>query len=573
MDRHNYRVLGTIAKNGTSVLYKAVQISLDRKVAVKKLNPNLTSSPEVARGLDPDLKAAAGLKHDNIVKIIDSGKVKGTYFIITEYVDGLSLRELMLRKGSVDETISLLIAHRVCKGLEYAHRNGIIHRNIKPSNIMVTRDGNIKITDFGLAEFRKAGIDRTRSKTKLEISRISPEPAINEKPDHRNDILSLGTVCYEMLTGEKPFSGNNYTSASENIPASKPLKPSKKSSDISRGTDSIVMKALSCDPGNRFKSAGEMAEKIESLLSDKTVLSSKVILKEYAFKERGAAVRENTESGPKKKKRNKALPLTLAAAIAGLVLIGFNPGIATKINTTVKRAVSKNPTLPGGEKISGASNIDAGTQIKIFDAIKDNKKAKTDSTDSTKPETLSTSVETKAVKTDPSANTDAVKIERKKTPEKIAETKEAPPAAPVIPTGYIDIHTRPEAAIFIDGKQEIFGSQLGPKSISARRHTILIRRADYEDYYETITVKEDELSKRRITLKRLKGKIEFSTQEGVKIFIAGKYMGTTPLSSPLAVESGEHKVKLVKKGYMNWENMVQVQTGKTLRLKISLILR
>ncbi|MDZ7859436.1 MAG: serine/threonine-protein kinase [Candidatus Krumholzibacteriota bacterium] len=570
MDQHNYRILNTIAKGGTSVLYKAVQTSLDRKVAVKKLHPELTSSPEVARRVDLCVKAAASLEHENIVRIIDSGTVKETYFIITEYIDGLSLRDLMRRNGRIDEKISLLITHRVCRGLDFAHRRGIIHRDIKPSNIMIKRDGSIKITDFGLAEFRNVRIDRASSETKLETSCLSLEPPIDEKPDNRNDIFSLGAVCYEMLTGKTPFPGNNYTSAAENIPASTPPIPSKNSSDISRNTDSIVMKAISRNPDNRFKSAGEMAEKIESLLSNKTILSSEAILKEYAFKERGAAVHESTKYKSKKK---KALPLTIAAVIAGFVLIGFYPGIATKINTTVKRAIFQNPAPPSKEKLSGASNIAAGTQIKIFDAIRDNNKAKTDNTNSTKEEPLSTAVEKTAVNSDSPGNTNAVKMERNKTPEKITETNEAPPAAPANPTGFIDIHTRPEAAIFIDGKQEIFGSQLGPKSISAERHTILIRRADYRDYSEVITVKADELSKRRITLRKLTGKIEFSTQAGVKIFIAGKYTGTTPLSSPLVVESGEHRVKLVKKGYMRWENEVEVQAEETLRLKITLIPR
>ena len=210
MNRHNYQILNTIATGSTAVLYKAIQTSLDRKVVIKKLHAHLTSNSEFTKRFELEAKAAASLDHENIVRIIDSGNVDGNYFIIMEYIDGLSLQEFIERNDRIDEDIALLITHEICMGLDHAHQRGIIHRDIKPANIMITRDGIVKITDFGLAKLKDIQISQTTTNTLLGTPLyMSPEQAIGERIDGRSDIFSLGTICYEMLTGKQPFFGNH----------------------------------------------------------------------------------------------------------------------------------------------------------------------------------------------------------------------------------------------------------------------------------------------------------------------------------------------------------------------------
>jgi serine/threonine-protein kinase len=574
MNRHNYQILNTIATGSTAVLYKAIQTSLDRKVVIKKLHAHLTSNSEFTKRFELEAKAAASLDHENIVRIIDSGNVDGNYFIIMEYIDGLSLQEFIERNDRIDEDIALLITHEICMGLDHAHQRGIIHRDIKPANIMITRDGIVKITDFGLAKLKDIQISQTTTNTLLGTPLyMSPEQAIGERIDGRSDIFSLGTICYEMLTGKQPFFGNNYAAVIENI-ISSTVNPPSKAADVSRTADSIVMKALSRQPGKRFRSAGEMANNIEASLGHDTILSSRRIVKNFAFGENKVTASETIKASTKNKKKKKMLPLTIAAIIImGLTAIGLNPEIATKISSTAKRVISQNPTLPSGNQLAAGNNGIIGTQIKIFDAKPDTTATKMEKTDGVRTETFAKPTDTTKVHSDAPDSSTADRNEQNTAPEPIIEAKEVKAPVQKISTGYIDIHIKPEAAIFIDGKQRLFGSQLGPMSISAKRHTILIRRADYQDYSEIITIKKDELSKRRITLKKAMGKINFSTQEGVKILIAGNLMGITPLNSPIVIESGQHTIKLIKKGYLPWENKVEVQSNKTLLLKVSLIPR
>lgn len=574
MNRHNYQILNTIATGSTAVLYKAIQTSLDRKVVIKKLHAHLTSNSEFTKRFELEAKAAASLDHENIVRIIDSGNVDGNYFIIMEYIDGLSLQEFIERNDRIDEDIALLITHEICMGLDHAHQRGIIHRDIKPANIMITRDGIVKITDFGLAKLKDIQISQTTTNTLLGTPLyMSPEQAIGERIDGRSDIFSLGTICYEMLTGKQPFFGNNYAAVIENI-ISSTVNPPSKAADVSRTADSIVMKALSRQPGKRFRSAGEMANNIEASLGHDTILSSRRIVKNFAFGENKVTASETIKASTKNKKKKKMLPLTIAAIIImGLTAIGLNPEIATKISSTAKRVISQNPTLPSGNQLAAGNNGIIGTQIKIFDAKPDTTATKMEKTDGVRTEAFAKPTDTTKVHSDAPDSSTADRNEQNTAPEPIIEAKEVKAPVQKISTGYIDIHIKPEAAIFIDGKQRLFGSQLGPMSISAKRHTILIRRADYQDYSEIITIKKDELSKRRITLKKAMGKINFSTQEGVKILIAGNLMGITPLNSPIVIESGQHTIKLIKKGYLPWENKVEVQSNKTLLLKVSLIPR
>jgi hypothetical protein len=372
-----------------------------------------------------------------------------------------------------------------------------------------------------------------------------------------------------MLTGKQPFFGNNYAAIIENL-ISFTVKPPSKSVDVSNTTDQIVMKALNRQPDKRFRTAGEMAKNIESVLENDTILSSRKILKDFAFGENKSAISGTIKSRAKKKKKKKLLPLTIAAIFAGLAVIGLNPKIATNINSMVKRTIFQNPILPSGKPLAAGSNGAVGTQIKIFDVIPDTTTAKSEKPDSATIKTHVITPETTKVYSNSPDTASTNRNKQNTATERITVTKEVNAPAQKSFEGYIDIHIKPEAAVFIDGKQQLFGSQLGPMSISAKTHRILIRRANYQDYSETITIKRNELSKRRIILRKAMGKIDFSTQGGVKIFISGNLVGTTPLSYPLVLESGQHTIRLVKKGYLPWENNVEIQANKTLSLKVSL---
>ncbi|MCH7549833.1 MAG: serine/threonine protein kinase, partial [Candidatus Krumholzibacteriota bacterium] len=217
-DSKNIKIIQTIASGGTAVMYKAVQTSLDRIVAVKRLHKHLTDDENFTRRFILEAKAAASLDHPNIVRVIDFGKEEHGYQMVMEFVEGETLKDVLDRWRPIRHDLALAIVHQILLGLEHAHEKGIVHRDIKPGNVMMTKLGEVKIADFGLAKLTQASHSHTADNSILGTPLyMSPEQAFGESVDQRSDLFSLGTVLYELLTGVQPFASDNYMGVIQNI--------------------------------------------------------------------------------------------------------------------------------------------------------------------------------------------------------------------------------------------------------------------------------------------------------------------------------------------------------------------
>jgi serine/threonine protein kinase len=201
-----------IGRGGMADVFRGVQRSLDRQVVVKILHPHLTSDAEMVARFEREAQAAAKLRHENIVQIIDSGRFEDVPYIAMEFVAGLDLRHWCAAHGTPPLEIALLVLRDVCLGLELAHAHGIVHRDIKPANLMLTPDGVVKIMDFGLAH-TETDITRTVAGAVLGTpAYMSPEQAAGVKVGPRTDVFSLGVIAYELLGGRRGSSGCGRTS-------------------------------------------------------------------------------------------------------------------------------------------------------------------------------------------------------------------------------------------------------------------------------------------------------------------------------------------------------------------------
>ncbi|MFH1755137.1 MAG: serine/threonine-protein kinase, partial [Candidatus Latescibacterota bacterium] len=261
------QIIDTIASGGTAVLYKAVQTSLDRAVAVKKLHPHLTNDPNFTRRFVLEAKAAASLDHENIVHVIDFGVEDESYQIVMEYVEGESLKQVIERWNPMPVDFALAVAYQVLLGLQHAHTKGIIHRDIKPGNILLTRYGKIKITDFGLAKLTQSQTQETAADSILGTPLyMSPEQAFGESVDCRSDLFSLGTMLYEMLTGKQPFADENYMGVIQNIINKSVPSPKRFNCELPPAVESILSRALSKNRDARFQNATDFRLAIENYL-------------------------------------------------------------------------------------------------------------------------------------------------------------------------------------------------------------------------------------------------------------------------------------------------------------------
>lgn len=258
----NYRILELIGSGGMANIYKAIQLSLDRPVALKIMHQHLSLNEGFVARFEKEAKQAAHLHHENIVSIIDYGRENGEYYIAMEYVDGRNLKELLASQKRLPLEISLLICQQVAEGLKYAHNQNLVHRDIKPANIILSNDGRVMITDFGIA---KGDDDLSITATGQMIGSpayMSPEQAAGRLMDHRSDIFSLGIILYEIIAGEKPFKGDTYQAMVASIISRTPEQLRKTRVDVNDEIQELVERAITKDVESRFQSAEDFSDAV-----------------------------------------------------------------------------------------------------------------------------------------------------------------------------------------------------------------------------------------------------------------------------------------------------------------------
>ena len=253
-----YRIVEEIGRGGMAVVYRAYQASLERHVAIKVLPPQFAFDSTFINRFLQEARAAAGLKHHNVVRIYDVGEEGGIYYIVMEEVHGEPLNVYQQKLGALSSEQILKIIAQIASALDFAHAKGIVHRDIKPSNIIVGPDGHAVLTDFGIAK-AASGTGLTRTGMIVGTPEyMSPEQALGKGVDHRTDIYSLGVICYELLSGRTPFKGETlavmHAHAYETPPSLQTLNP-----QVNQEVERVIEQVLAKNPDDRFPSAGEFA--------------------------------------------------------------------------------------------------------------------------------------------------------------------------------------------------------------------------------------------------------------------------------------------------------------------------
>ena len=253
-----YEIKEIIGVGGMAVVYKAYDNQENRTVAVKILKEEFISNEEFVRRFKNESKAIAMLSHPNIVKVYDVSFGDLIQYIVMEYIDGITLKEFIEREGSLRWKDAVHFTIQILKGLQHAHDKGIVHRDVKPQNIMVLPDGTIKVTDFGIARFSRSEQRTITDKAIGSVHYISPEQARGERTDEKADIYSVGVMLYEMLTGQLPFQAESAVSVAIMQLQRDPQLPTEINGSIPLGLEQITMHAMQKNPERRYQSAAEM---------------------------------------------------------------------------------------------------------------------------------------------------------------------------------------------------------------------------------------------------------------------------------------------------------------------------
>ena len=289
-----YQVVRKLGAGGMANVYLAEDQELGRRVAIKILNDRHANDEQFVERFRREAKNAAALSHPNIVSIYDRGEAEGTYYIAMEYLDGRSLKELIISRGPAPLNVAIEYARQILSALRFAHRHGIVHRDIKPHNVLVDAEGRVKVTDFGIA--RAGASQMTEAGSIVGTAQyLSPEQARGIGVDQRSDLYSLGIVLYELLTGTLPFNGDTPVEIAMKHLSQMPELPSATRPELPRELDLVVTRALAKDPEERYQSAEEMDADLERLA-------------------RGSAVSAETEESATQIMRAPTGPMSATAA-------------------------------------------------------------------------------------------------------------------------------------------------------------------------------------------------------------------------------------------------------------------
>src|SRR5918997_1805005 len=261
-----YRITRRLGSGGMADVYEAEDTQLGRRVALKLLYSRFAEDAEFVERFRREASSAAGLNHPNVVQVFDRGQWDGTYYIAMELLEGRNLKQIVREHGALEPGLAVDIVLQILKAARFAHRRGVVHRDIKPHNVIVDDEGRAKVTDFGIA--RPGASDMTETGSIMGTAQyLSPEQAQGQPVDARSDLYSIGIVLYELLTGRVPFDAESAVTVALKQVSEAPVPPSQIVDSVPPALEAVVLRAMEKDPGRRFVDADEMIAALESALA------------------------------------------------------------------------------------------------------------------------------------------------------------------------------------------------------------------------------------------------------------------------------------------------------------------
>ena len=274
---NRYEIEEKIGEGGMSIVYKARCNKLNRYVAVKVLKKEMSDNEDIVNKFKREATAIAALSDNNIVNILDVGSQDDINYIVMEYVKGKTLKELIKQFGKLNYETAITIAIQIAKALECAHKNNIIHRDVKPQNILVTEEGLIKVTDFGIAKSTSSATLTNTTTIMGSAHYFSPEQAKGTLVDNRTDLYSLGVVLYEMVTGKVPFEADSPVTIALKHIQEEVVPPKQINSKIPESLNKLIIKAMEKDPGMRYQNARDIINDLQKIKEDPNAVIDNVV--------------------------------------------------------------------------------------------------------------------------------------------------------------------------------------------------------------------------------------------------------------------------------------------------------
>ena len=558
-----YEITGELGRGAMGVVYKALDPTIGRTVALKtmRLDVHGLDAQEMVRRFQNEARAAGVLNHPNIVTIYDAGEQDGIFYIAMEFIEGTTLHELLVEKRVLATDEVLQLTRQICRGLDYAHSNSIVHRDIKPANIMITGNGTVKIMDFGIA---KSGGQVTNTGQVLGTPNyMSPEQVKGRQLDGRSDLFSLGVILYEMMTGEKPFVGQNVTTIIYKIVNENPITPRDLDVTVHPGLSAIVTKALAKAPDDRYQTGADLVRDLENYKLAGPVRS-------------GSTVAINPVSASPEK--TVVLPVrvvsgsTVGAAAAAPALA--KAPFPMRRPTTAIIASKSSMLLATIVTIVVLGSAMGGyayhrTKVKMHQLAEDAKAKEAQQLAAREPIAIPIPAPTpgkEVIASDTTVKFFPTKKSRSAQKQPAPQKATSSPNKVFIQQSELKLLSQPESAkVEIDGWSEPnWVTPFTASHLAAGMHTLVFSRPGYLQQtksVESVAGKSIDISAElALSVSTI---VVTSNPQGASIWVDGKDSGlTTP--TQLTVEKGFHKVTVRKAGFKEMSTEETVAEGQTL---------
>jgi serine/threonine protein kinase len=577
-----YQIVGELGRGSMGIVYQGYDPIIGRTVAIKTMITEGQSPQEFheykAR-FQREAQAAGILTHPNIITVYDFGEDNGILYLAMEFLEGKSLEKLAEEQNVLPVETILPIYDQVCSALDFAHQNGIVHRDVKPANIMILRNGIVKMTDFGIAKMMSMGMTQA-GQILGTPNYMSPEQVKGRQVDGRSDIFSLGVILYELVTGEKPFGGQNITTVIYKIINENPIPPRELDGTIHSGLNYVIAKALAKNPDERYQSCRELAEDLRNYktLGSAATPQGTVVLKVapiIAPPPPRAIPPAPPEAPPPAPALRQPLPEPNPQGPPQSVA---ETPIASSLNIQViPPAHPRSQEIPQITWVLGALLVVAVLVMTGYFVVVHRQNqtlrqspnpvvASTPGSQQTPPPAVPVTVPAAAPTTEATTPTQQPpEVKAPETPAKPAVTprQELSHAhAPVSKAGLLLVSSNITGAkITIDGRSD--ASWVTPYTIldlPAGTHNVLISKAGYEDFQQSVTIEGGQTSSVMGNLSTPIGEIDITTTpSGVEVLIDGKSYGPSPVRTTVA--AGEHTYTVKRPGVEPYESRFNMLSG------------
>jgi serine/threonine protein kinase len=567
----NYQVTTVLSAGGMATIYLGRHTELGRQVVIKQLHPHLSNDSSFVKRFEREAKLLGRLHHENIVDVADYFEMDGSYYIILEYIDGGSLKGLLDQQKKMPFLIAVHLVGQIAQGLWHAHQNQIIHRDIKPANIMLTKQGEVKISDFGLAYAQEALAITDPGTFVGTPAYLAPEQIKGQPADVQSDIYALGVMFYEMLSGVNPFAGQTHSETIDRTLRLIPKSLARQDSDLPLGVDSLIQKLLDKNPKHRYSDAGKLLAGLAPYL-----IANQEVLSRYVGDPQHYQPRQEDLTLLKKMARSERRTFVLRQTllIAALAVLMIFSG--SWVYQNVKGYISSHKTDTAGTRTDSLTNI-------VSDTIRPASQNQTLSVSGTTGALLTidgrdyggiplaitslnpgkyrlvaqkSGYEDKQVIINLNAG-QSVKVDVKLIPQNLNP-------------GFLKISVKPWAEIYLNGRYYDRTPLDNPVKLSPGQYQLILRHPNRKEYQATLTVKPGDTSAVEVTMPEAFGNLRLTVSPWAVVFVDGEEMGTTPLGAPLKISIGEHELKLIGPSGKEWKENLTVEEGRTLDRNIIL---